>query len=290
MIIVNKVENGPVLICPDIHKDARGYFYESFNDKEFREKVCDTTFVQDNQSCSSLGVLRGMHFQTGEFAQAKLVRVVNGAVLDVVVDNRKESKNYGKYYEYLLTEENHYQLFVPRGFAHGFLCLKDDTIFQYKCDNLYNKESEDSFKYDSFGFDWSKYLNPDNFIVSVKDENAKPFNDSGIIELPKDVLLKEIEELSKVAFTRVVVENNHDYDNSYTPFKEDIYADVKNSEGEVSRAKLKYISPYIVDFSDIMSLHMGSRRVVCQYDNGHEFALSPKFEEVIRFYKYKKDV
>ena len=290
MIIVNKVENGPVLICPDIHKDARGYFYESFNDKEFREKVCDTTFVQDNQSCSSLGVLRGMHFQTGEFAQAKLVRVINGAVLDVVVDNRKESKNYGKYYEYLLTEENHYQLFVPRGFAHGFLCLKDDTIFQYKCDNLYNKESEDSFKYDSFGFDWSKYLNPENFIVSVKDENAKPFNDSGIIELPKDVLLKEIEELSKVAFTRVVVENNHDYDNSYTPFKEDIYADVKNSEGEVSRAKLKYISPYIVDFSDIMSLHMGSRRVVCQYDNGHEFALSPKFEEVIRFYKYKKDV
>lgn len=290
MIIVNKVENGPVLICPDIHKDARGYFYESFNDKEFREKVCDTTFVQDNQSCSSLGVLRGMHFQTGEFAQAKLVRVVRGAVLDVVVDNRKESKNYGKYYEYLLTEENHYQLFVPRGFAHGFLCLKDDTIFQYKCDNLYNKESEDSFKYDSFGFDWSKYLNPENFIVSVKDENAKPFNDSGIIELPKDVLLKEIEELSKVAFTRVVVENNHDYDNSYTPFKEDIYADVKNSEGEVSRAKLKYISPYIVDFSDIMSLHMGSRRVVCQYDNGHEFALSPKFEEVIRFYKYKKDV
>jgi dTDP-4-dehydrorhamnose 3,5-epimerase len=287
MIIVNKVENGPVLICPSIHKDDRGYFYESFNDKEFREKVCDTTFVQDNQSCSSLGVLRGMHFQTGEFAQAKLVRVVKGAVLDVVVDNRKESKNYGKYYEYLLTEENHYQLFIPRGFAHGFLCLRDGTIFQYKCDNLYNKESEDSFKYDSFGFDWSKYLIMDNVIVSVKDENAKPFDYKGIIEIPKDIILKEIEERSKLAFTMVVAENNPAYDNSYTPFKEDIYADVKNSKGEVSRAKLKYIGPYILDFSDIMSLNMGSRRIICQYDNGREFALSPKFEEVIRFYKYK---
>lgn len=287
MIIVNKIENGPVLICPSIHKDDRGYFYESFNDKEFREKVCDTTFVQDNQSCSSLGVLRGMHFQTGEFAQAKLVRVVKGAVLDVVVDNRKESKNYGKYYEYLLTEENHYQLFIPRGFAHGFLCLRDGTIFQYKCDNLYNKESEDSFKYDSFGFDWSKYLIMDNVIVSVKDENAKPFDYKGIIEIPKDIILKEIEERSKLAFTMVIAENNPSYDNSYTPFKEDIYADVKNSKGEVSRAKLKYIGPYILDFSDIMSLNMGSRRIICQYDNGREFALSPKFEEVIRFYKYK---
>lgn len=287
MIIVNKVENGPVLICPNIHKDDRGYFYESFNDKEFREKVCDTTFVQDNQSSSSLGVLRGMHFQTGEFAQAKLVRVVKGAVLDVVVDNRKESKNYGKYYEYLLTEENHYQLFIPRGFAHGFLCLRDGTIFQYKCDNLYNKESEDSFKYDSFGFDWSKYLIMDNVIVSVKDENAKPFDYKGIIEIPKDIILKEIEERSKLAFTMVIAENNPAYDNSYTPFKEDIYADVKNSKGEVSRAKLKYIGPYILDFSDIMSLNMGSRRIICQYDNGREFALSPKFEEVIRFYKYK---
>ena len=225
-----------------------------------------------------------MHFQNGEFAQAKLVRVVKGAVLDVVVDNRKDSKNYGKYYEYLLTEENHYQLFVPRGFAHGFLCLRDDTIFQYKCDNLYNKESEDSFKYDSFGFDWTKYLSIDSFIVSAKDENAKPFNSEEVVEIPKEILLKKIDELSKQALTKAW----KDFDISYFPFKEDIYADVRNPlSGKVSRAKLIYTSPYIVDFSDIASLNMGGRHIVCKYDNGHEFALSSTFDEVIRFYKYK---
>lgn len=288
MIIVDKVENGPVLICPDIHKDNRGYFYESFNDAEFREKVCDTTFVQDNQSRSSYGVLRGMHFQTGEFAQAKLVRAVKGAVLDVVVDNRKESKNYGKYYEYLLTEDNHYQLFVPRGFAHGFLSLKDDTIFQYKCDNPYNKESEDSFRYDSFGFDWSKYIRVDDIAVSAKDINAKPFNDSNIEEIPKEFFLKELEKISNNV-TEIVAKHglDADIDNSAIPFKEDIYADIKNIKGGISKAKLKYISPFIVDLGYINSGCIGGRRIVCQYGNGHETTLSKNFDEVIRFYKYK---
>ena len=175
MNIVQKIENGPVLICPDIHKDDRGYFYESFNDKEFREKVCDTTFVQDNQSLSSYGVIRGMHFQKGEHAQAKLVRVIKGEVLDVVVDIRPDSPNRGKHYAYLLSEDNHYQLFVPRGFAHGFATLKDNTIFQYKCDNAYNKESEGSFNYASFGFKWSLYVPEKNITVSEKDKNAVPF-------------------------------------------------------------------------------------------------------------------
>lgn len=286
MTIVNKVENGPVLICPDIHRDDRGYFYESFNDAEFREKVCNTTFVQDNQSCSSYGVLRGMHFQEGEHAQAKLVRVVKGAVLDVVVDNRKDSENYGKYYEYLLTEDNHYQLFVPRGFAHGFLSLKDDTIFQYKCDNPYNKESEDSFRYDSFGFDWSKYIRMDDIAVSAKDKNANPFNDSNIEEIPKEFFLKELEELSNNV-TEFIAKRGIDAsiinNNSIIPFKEDIYADIKNTKGGISKAKLKYISPFILDFGG----RIGGRCIVCKYDNGHETTLSKNFDEVIRFYKYK---
>lgn len=288
MTIVNKVENGPVLICPDIHKDDRGYFYESFNDKEFKEKVCDTTFVQDNQSRSSYGVLRGMHFQKGEYAQAKLVRVVKGAVLDVVVDNRKDSENYGKYYEYLLTEDNHYQLFVPRGFAHGFLCLKDDTIFQYKCDNYYNKESEGSFKYDSFGFDWSKYIRMGDIVVSEKDINAKPFNDSNIEEIPKEFFLRKLEELSINANSIVTTHGlDANIDNSFIPFNEDVYADIKNAKGGISKVKLMYITPFILDFGDINSWGIGGRHIVCQYGNGHETTLSNNFTEVIRFYKYK---
>jgi len=285
MIIVDKVENGPVLICPDIYRDDRGYFYESFNDAEFREKVCDTTFVQDNQSCSSYGVLRGMHFQTGEFAQAKLVRAVKGAVLDVVVDNRKESKNYRKYYEYLLTEDNHYQLFVPRGFAHGFLSLKDDTIFQYKCDNPYNKESEDSFRYDSFGFDWSKYIRMDNITVSEKDINAKPFNDSNIEEIPKETILEALNSsVKKALYDSVKGVAASSWPSTFQPIDQEIFADV-NTCGKIEKVRLEGVSPVI----HMVDSFMPVRKIIVKVlDSNQEFSLSNDLHEVIRFYKYKK--
>lgn len=285
MIIVNKVENGPVLICPNIHKDDRGYFYESFNDKEFREKVCDTTFVQDNQSRSSYGVLRGMHFQKGEYAQAKLVRVVKGAVLDVVVDNRKDSENYGKYYEYLLTEDNHYQLFVPKGFAHGFLTLKDNTVFQYKCDEFYHKESEGSFKYDSFGFDWGKYVNPSDIIVSPKDDAAPVFNPPTVKkEIDKDNIKELIKSIKRTAISRMTSENSFRAYDIYK-FTDDIFAEVKRSNGDVIEVKLKETSPLIFDPSDIFPT---IKIVVTVVGTGEEFALTRDLEEVIRFYKYEK--
>lgn len=169
--------NGPVVITPTIFGDDRGYFFESFNDKKFREKVCNTTFVQDNESKSCKGVLRGLHFQKPPYAQAKLVRVVKGAVLDVVVDIRKNSPNYGKHYKVELTADNHLQFFVPRGFAHGFVALEDDTIFQYKCDNLYNKESEGAVAYNDpdIGIEWPNII--EEFIVSDKDKLNKQLKD-----------------------------------------------------------------------------------------------------------------
>lgn len=177
MKIVTKYPNGPTLIEPNIYKDDRGYFFESFNDQEFKEKVADVTFVQDNESKSSYGVLRGMHFQTGDFTQAKLVRVIKGEVVDVVIDCRPESENYTMVYCELLSEENHRQFFVPRGFAHGFLTLRDNTIFQYKCDNFYNKESEGGFAWDCFNFRWNHFINLDNIILSEKDKDRLKFDD-----------------------------------------------------------------------------------------------------------------
>lgn len=170
MDIIWKVEDGPALIRPQIYEDERGYFYESFNEKEFKEKIADIDFVQDNQSLSSYGVLRGMHCQTGKYTQAKLVRVIKGAVLDVILDARygREHKIYTAY----LSEENHRQLFVPRGFLHGFLTLRDNTIFQYKCDNFYNKESELGFNPGSFGFKWTEYIDGKDIIISEKDSNS----------------------------------------------------------------------------------------------------------------------
>lgn len=173
--IVMKVifsENGLSLIETDVHKDGRGYFYESFNEKEFKEKVADVNFVQDNESCSSYGVIRGMHFQKPPYAQAKLVRVVKGAVVDFVVDIRKGSPNYGKVYYAYLSEENHRQFFVPRGFAHGFVALKDNTVFQYKCDNFYNKESEGAIFWmdPDIKIPWVDFINFPDAIVSEKDK------------------------------------------------------------------------------------------------------------------------
>ena len=179
MEIQNLGVDGPYLIKPNIFKDERGYFYESFNEREFKEKIGDINFVQDNESYSAYGVIRGMHFQRPPYEQAKLVRVVKGEVVDVVVDLRKESPTYQKIWKVYLSEENKRQFFVPRGFAHGFLSLRDNTIFQYKCDNFYNKESEDAILWcdDSLPSFWTEYVNAEDIIVSDKDRLNKCFNE-----------------------------------------------------------------------------------------------------------------
>ncbi len=140
-----------LLIHPDLHEDERGYFYEVFNEKEFNEKTnnkYDFHTLQENESKSSKFVFRGLHFQKAPYEQAKLVRVLKGAVLDFAVDIRKDSPTFGKCVFALLTEDNRCQFFVPRGFAHGFLVLTDETVFEYKCDNYYNKESEGGIRWD----------------------------------------------------------------------------------------------------------------------------------------------
>ena len=162
-----------VIIEPRIFCDERGYFYESFSQREFEEKVCRTTFVQDNQSKSSFGVVRGLHFQKPPYTQSKLVRCVKGAVLDVAVDIRKGSPTFGKYVAVELSGENHRQLFVPRGFAHGFAVLTDEAVFQYKCDNYYNKESEGTLAWNDpeIAIDWRIPL--DKVQLSGKDKLSK---------------------------------------------------------------------------------------------------------------------
>ena len=165
------------LIEPQIFGDDRGYFFESFNQKLFAEKTgLDIHFVQDNQSKSDRGVLRGLHFQTGEYAQAKLVRVIKGKALDVVVDLRQSSPTYGQKFSVILSEENQKQLFVPRGFAHGFSVLEDHTIFIYKCDNYYNKTSENGVIYNdpTLNIDWM--LDHDEIKLSEKDKTLPSFN------------------------------------------------------------------------------------------------------------------
>jgi len=161
---------GCFMIEPKLFKDSRGYFFESFNQHRFNELIGkNIDFVQDNESFSSKGVLRGLHFQAGEYAQAKLVRVVKGSVLDVVVDIRKDSPTFSKHFSIELSEKNKTQLFIPRGFAHGFIVLSDTAVFAYKCDNFYNKASEQGLRYDdpSLGIDWK--LPKHEFIVSDKD-------------------------------------------------------------------------------------------------------------------------
>lgn len=159
-----------VIIEPRIFVDSRGYFFESFNQKYFEEKVTKTLFVQDNESKSSYGVVRGLHFQKPPFAQAKLVRVVQGAVLDVAVDIRKGSPTYGRYVAVELTSENKKQLFIPRGFAHGFSVLSEEVIFQYKCDNMYAPQSEGAIAWDDprLNIDWKIPLS--KVILSDKDK------------------------------------------------------------------------------------------------------------------------
>lgn len=165
------------IIEPQVFDDGRGYFFESFNQQRFHEKTgLDITFVQDNESKSNRGVLRGLHFQRGQFAQAKLVRVIRGKALDVVVDIRKGSPTFGKTFSLLLSGANQKQLFLPRGFAHGFSVLEDDTIFSYKCDNYYNKTSESGIIYNDpdLNIDWM--LEENEILLSEKDKELSNFN------------------------------------------------------------------------------------------------------------------
>lgn len=173
MIEVKKTKiEGVLIIEPKMFGDARGYFLESFNAKEFAEKTgVDETFVQDNESKSKYGVLRGMHFQLPPFTQSKLVRVVKGRVLDVVVDIRKGSPTYGKYEMCELTEYNHRQFFVPKGMAHGFCVLSEEAIFQYKCDDFYHPEAEGAIAWDDPDIAVSWPIPSEDVILSDKDKH-----------------------------------------------------------------------------------------------------------------------
>lgn len=163
-----------MIIEPRVFGDSRGYFFESYNKSEFDAKVQPIDFVQDNQSFSSYGVVRGLHFQRGRHSQSKLVRVISGRVLDVAVDVRRGSPTFGKHVAVELSGENQRQFFIPRGFAHGFAVLSDTALFQYKCDNLYCPESEDAIAYNdpALGIDWQ--IPEADVKLSEKDSHHKP--------------------------------------------------------------------------------------------------------------------
>lgn len=168
---------GPVVIRPAKHNDARGYFMETFRLDDFKKNVAETTFVQENESCSTKGVIRGLHFQAPPYAQAKLVRCVKGRVLDVAVDIRAGSPTYGKFVAVELSEDNNTQLFIPRGFAHGFSVLSDVAVFQYKCDYYYAPQAEGGISIldKTIGIDWG--LNAEESILSEKDTKHPELKD-----------------------------------------------------------------------------------------------------------------
>lgn len=169
---------GCFIIEPQIFGDERGYFFESFNKERFKKLTnIKTEFIQDNEAFSHKGILRGLHLQKGKFAQAKLVRVVKGKVLDVAVDLRPNSKTYGKHFSVILSDENKKQLFVPRGFAHGYSVLEDNTIFSYKCDNIYYPKAEGGIMYNdkTLKIDWK--LTEDEIVLSDKDKELISFKD-----------------------------------------------------------------------------------------------------------------
>lgn len=170
MLIQKTNVEGLVIIEPRLFKDARGYFFESFSQQEFEEKVRKVNFIQDNESMSSYGVMRGLHFQKPPFTQSKLVRCVKGSVLDVAVDIRKGSPTYGKHVAVELSEENHLQFFIPRGFAHDFAVLSEVAIFQYKCDNYYAPQADGGISMldEGIGIDWK--IPADKAILSEKDK------------------------------------------------------------------------------------------------------------------------
>lgn len=171
MEVIKTEIDGVVIIEPKIFGDERGYFFESFNAAEFARKVgVNTVFVQDNESKSKYGVLRGLHFQKGEFAQSKLVRVVVGRVIDVAVDIRRGSPTFGKHVAVELSKENKRQLFIPRGFAHGFAVLSEEAVFQYKCDNLYAPDHEGAIAWNDPKIDIDWQIRPEDAILSEKDK------------------------------------------------------------------------------------------------------------------------
>lgn len=178
MNIIKTEIDGVVIIEPRLFKDDRGYFFESYSEKGFNAQVREIRFVQDNESKSSYGVLRGLHFQKPPYAQSKLVRVIKGAVLDVAVDIRKGSPTFGKHVAVELTEDNHRQFFIPRGFAHGFSVLTPEVIFQYKCDNFYAPQSEGALAWDDpdLGIDWR--IPSDKIILSEKDRHHPRLKDA----------------------------------------------------------------------------------------------------------------
>ena len=170
---------GCFIIEPRVFEDQRGYFFESFNQVQFNELIgTHVDFVQDNESKSTKGVLRGLHYQTGDYAQAKLVRVIEGTVLDVVVDIREDSETFGEQFSIELSESNRKQLFIPKGFAHGFIVLSDTAIFSYKCDNYYNKASEGGIIYNDTQLDIDWQLSEEDFIISEKDLELPTFENS----------------------------------------------------------------------------------------------------------------
>lgn len=178
-----EIKHTPLKDCfilkPRVFKDERGLFYETFNQKVFEAVTgLKIDFVQDNQSVSSKGVLRGLHFQRSDMAQAKLVRAVKGKVLDIVVDLRKESETFGKSFSIILDDIENLQFFVPRGFAHGFITLSEQSIFAYKCDNFYDKESESGIIYNdaTLALDW--HLPKEDFIISEKDLELPTFEEA----------------------------------------------------------------------------------------------------------------
>lgn len=174
--------DGVWIIEPRVFNDARGYFMEAFKEEEFRTHIGDVHFVQDNESKSSFGVLRGLHYQKGEYSQAKLVRVIKGKVLDVAVDLRKSSPTFGKYVSVELSEDNKRQFFIPRGFAHGFLVLSEEAIFTYKVDNGYAPQAEASVRFndETVGIDWP--VAESQLLLSEKDGHAVSFKDAEYFE------------------------------------------------------------------------------------------------------------
>ena len=170
MKITKTALDGVVIIEPQVFEDARGYFFESWNKAKMEEAGLNYDFIQDNQSKSCSGTIRGIHFQKGEFSQAKLVRVLQGTVLDVAVDLRKDSKTFGQHVAVELSAENNRQLMIPRGFGHGFSVLTPTAVFAYKCDNVYNKASEAGIRFDdpALGIDWK--VKPEEAVLSDKDK------------------------------------------------------------------------------------------------------------------------
>lgn len=173
---------GVYVLEPRVFQDARGYFMETWNQADFDKHIDKVTFIQDNESKSSYGVLRGLHYQKGEFSQAKLVRVIKGRVLDVAVDIRKSSPTFGKYVLAELSEENKRQLFIPRGFAHGFLVLSDEAVFTYKVDNVYAPQAEAGIKWndEDIAIEWP--IDPKDLILSEKDTRALSLKEAEVFE------------------------------------------------------------------------------------------------------------